>query len=90
LANKFSNDLPSMAPDRDQVEAYKNKRTVTTPPTAGNQSHAENYRPSAQPPQSTKGGNTLLAIFMIVVAGAAGFSSWWFYQAHLKTQAIIT
>jgi chromosome segregation ATPase len=89
LANKFSNDLPSMAPDRDQVEAYKNKRTVATPAAAGNQTQAENYRPSPEQPQATKGGNTLLALFMIVVAGAAGYSSWWFYQADLKTQAFI-
>jgi chromosome segregation ATPase len=81
-----------MAPDRDQVEAYKNKRTVatpTTPTTAGNQSQAENYRPSSEQPQKTTGSNTLLAIFLVVVSGAVGFSTWWFYQNDIKTQAFI-
>lgn len=78
-----------MTPDRDQVEAYKNKRTVATNAAAGNQSQAENYRPAPEQPPATKGGNTLLALFMIVVTGAAGYSSWWFYQNDLKTQAFI-
>jgi len=78
-----------MTPDRDQVEAYKNKRTVSPTAGAGNQSQADNYRPAPEQPERSTRSNVLLTIFMIVVAGAASIASWWFYQNDIKTQAII-
>ena len=76
MANKFSSELPSLAPDRDQVSAYKNHRTNTDVKT-----------PKAQKPQKQSAiFNPLIVLLMFSVMG---FGAWWSYQHDIKSQAQI-
>jgi hypothetical protein len=76
LTNKFSNDLPSLAPDRDQVSAYKNHRTNT-----------DVKAPKEQKPQ--KQSSTFNPLIVLLIFSIMGFGAWWSYQHDIKSQALI-
>lgn len=82
MNNKNGNDLPSLTPDRDQVEAYKTKRTSAdlnvksklNQPIAGN-----------QPSQSSSSWGTTIILSLVILS--MGFGGWWFDQRDKKTTA---
>ena len=76
MTNKFSNELPSLAPDRDQVSAYKNHRT-----------NAEAKSSKEQKPQ--KQSSLFNPLIVLLIFSIMGFGAWWSYQHDIKSQALI-
>jgi len=76
-----------MAPDRDQVEAFKSTRT-SSPPTSGKVPTSErSYQTTEQPKGSN--GNVFVTLVVLLLTAVVGVGSWWLYQNNQKTQAVI-
>lgn len=75
MPNRINNDLPSLAPDRDQVEAYKKTRTST------------DSKAAKTPSQPQSQGSGWISFFIFIILAAGSFGGWWFYQQDLQTQA---
>jgi chromosome segregation ATPase len=82
--------MPSITPDKDQVEAFKNTRTYSSVPP----SSTDNY--SVKPQKTTSqeekpASSTMLSRFstllIYLLIGGAGY---WVYQQNIKTNTIIS
>ncbi len=82
LSNKFTNDLPSMTPDKDQLDSYKNIRAKasrrTPPPTPEN--------PALNKPAKSSGMSIFITMLAFSLIGAGG---WWLYQQDMVNQSLI-
>jgi len=81
----MNNDLPSLAPDRDQVEAYRNTRTATDAKTGKtSRKQVADDTPQVQPARSG-----WISFFILILFAGGGAGSWWIYQQDQKTQAYL-
>ena len=89
MTKQIDHNMPSITPDKDQVEAFKNTRTYSSIPPSSKDSYSA--KPSVQVLQEQKtSSSTMLSKFStlliyLLIAGAA----YWVYQQHIKTNAII-
>jgi len=76
LPNKADNNMPSLTPDVDQVEAFKSKRTVK--------------EPKAEAGIEVKPRSSTLSIFLtLLMLSAGGAGGWWFYQQDAINRELI-
>ena len=82
MTNKFTDDLPSMTPDKDQLDSYKNIRAKASrrSPTPTPENPALN-----KPPKSSS-MSIFITMLTFTLIGAGG---WWFYQQDMQNQKLI-
>lgn len=82
MVNKFTDDLPSMTPDKDQLDTYKNIRAKASrrsaSPTPDN--------PALNNPPKSSGLSIFITMLIFSLIGAGG---WWFYQQDIQSQKLI-
>jgi hypothetical protein len=81
--------MPSITPDKDQVEAFKNTRTYS--PASANSVDNTSPQPKIVKPQKTPSSPPIkiakaAIIFIYLFIAGAGY---WLYQENIKTNAII-
>jgi len=82
LANKFTDDLPSMTPDKDQLDSYKNIRAK-----ASRRSPSPSLEnPALNKPAKSSSLNIFTTMLAFSLIGAGG---WWFYQQDMQSQKLI-
>lgn len=82
MSRKFTNELPSLTPDRDQVEAYKNTRT----PTASRANKESHKKTGHQPQLVREKSSGWYTFFTLLIFSLLAIGGWWFYQQDLQTQ----
>jgi chromosome segregation ATPase len=81
--------MPSITPDKDQVEAFKNTRTYSPIPPSSSDNYSAKPRTSVQQEQKAASSSMLSkfsTLFIYVLIGCAGY---WVYQQNIKTNTII-
>jgi hypothetical protein len=89
LTKQIDHNMPSITPDKDQVEAFKNTRTYSAvPPSSVDNTLA---KPKVEKPQ--KNVSTSLSTFSkfstFLIYLLLGVAAYWIYQQDIKTHAII-
>jgi hypothetical protein len=89
LTKQIDHNMPSITPDKDQVEAFKNTRTYSAvPPSSVDNTLA---KPKIEKPQ--KNVSTSLSTFSkfstFLIYLLLGVAAYWIYQQDIKTHAII-
>jgi hypothetical protein len=89
LTKQIDHNMPSITPDKDQVEAFKNTRTYSAvPPSSVDNTLA---KPKVEKPQ--KNVSTSLSTFWkfstFLIYLLLGVAAYWIYQQDIKTHAII-
>jgi hypothetical protein len=89
LTKQIDHNMPSITPDKDQVEAFKNTRTYSAvPPSSVDNTLA---KPKVEKPQ--KNVSTSLSTFSkfstFLIYLLLGVATYWVYQQDIKTHAII-
>lgn len=84
MPNNINNDLPSLTPDRDQVEAYQSTRTHQDTRNSKVPGKTVHSQPTQK--KSVSAGSIILNFLVI---SAIGFAGWWFYQQDQISQAMI-
>jgi hypothetical protein len=81
--------MPSITPDRDQVEAFKNTRTYssTSPSSVDNDSVKSNV--DIQPTKQTNSSSTLSKLSTLLLYTIIAAAGYLLYQQDIKTTAII-
>lgn len=89
LTKQIDHNMPSITPDKDQVEAFKNTRAYSAVPP----SSVDNtlVKPKVEKPQ--KNVSTSLSTFSkfstFLIYLLLGVAAYWIYQQDIKTHAII-
>jgi hypothetical protein len=89
LTKQIDHNMPSITPDKDQVEAFKNTRTSS--PASTNSVDNTSPQPKVVKPQKTpstppiKIAKAAIIFIYLFIAGAG----YWLYQQNIKTNAII-
>ena len=85
MSIKNDHELPSLTPDRDQVERFKSSHSIADAKAkvkAGSKDSIE--------PQNIKLQRSEWRVFTTLLIFSLGsFGGWWFYQQDLQTQAIV-
>ncbi|MBA6263744.1 hypothetical protein [Colwellia sp. Bg11-12] len=89
MTKQIDHNMPSITPDKDQVEAFKNTRTYSAvPPSSVDNTLA---KPKVEKPQ--KNVSTSLSTFSkfstFLIYLLLGVAAYWIYQQDIKTHAII-
>ncbi|MEH6384375.1 MAG: hypothetical protein V7780_07185 [Colwellia sp.] len=89
MTKQIDHNMPSITPDKDQVEAFKNTRTYSAvPPSSVDNTLA---KPKIEKPQ--KNVSTSLSTFSkfstFLIYLLLGVAAYWIYQQDIKTHAII-
>jgi len=82
--------MPSITPDRDQVEAFKNTRTHS--PASASSIDNESTLQNVVKPQTKEASSssTLSKLSTLLIYSLIGGAAFWVYQQDLKTNAIIS
>jgi chromosome segregation ATPase len=81
--------MPSITPDKDQVEAFKNTRTYSSIPPSSTDNYSakpKNPTPQEQQPVSSSMLSKFSTLLIYLLIGGAAY---WVYQQNIKTNAII-
>lgn len=89
MTKPIDHHMPSITPDKDQVEAFKSTRTTAAPATSPtskvNEKTPETQQQSPQPRSSSTLAKLSTLFIYLLIAGAG----YWVYQQEIKTNAII-
>lgn len=91
MTKQIDHNMPSITPDKDQVEAFKNTRTKTTPPVSSTEEETVHNPSVAVTKTKSKPASSSilskLSIFLTysLIAGAG----YWAYQQDIKTTALL-
>jgi hypothetical protein len=79
--------MPSITPDKDQVESFKSTRTGTSKADSNTtqESNVQSDQPNSKSKTSSPLNNVITFLLLISFSG----SVWWFYQEHIKTQQLL-
>jgi chromosome segregation ATPase len=81
--------MPSITPDRDQVEAFKNTRTYSPIPPSSTDTYSANSRTQVKQEQKTASSSMLSKFSTLLIYVLIGCAAYWVYQQNIKTNAII-
>ncbi len=89
MTKQIDHNMPSITPDKDQVEAFKKARTYSSIPPSSEESYSA--KPSAQAQQEQKPASSSMlskfsTLLIYLLMGGAGY---WGYQQNIKTNEII-
>jgi len=85
VTNKINQDLPSLAPDQDQVDAFKNIRnSVIAEGAKKTQSGADSDAVTTK-----SHGNGWNTFFTVLIFCSACLAGWWFYQQDMRAQVLL-
>ncbi len=89
LTKQIDHNMPSITPDKDQVEAFKNTRTYSAvPPSSVDNTLAKPKVEKSQKNVSTS-LSTLSKFSTFLIYLLLGVAAYWIYQQDIKTHAII-
>jgi len=81
--------MPSITPDRDQVEAFKNTRTYSPIPPSSTDTYSANSRTQVNQEQKAASSSMLSKFSTLLIYVLIGCAAYWVYQQNIKTNAII-
>jgi chromosome segregation ATPase len=85
LTKRVEPEFPSITPDIDQVESFKNTRTHANSNAKG----GANTNVSSAETNSKQGNPVWLILLTLIIALTLGLSITWFYQEHSKSQELM-
>ncbi|MBA6303079.1 hypothetical protein [Colwellia sp. MB02u-14] len=89
MTKQIDHNMPSITPDKDQVEAFKNTRTYSAvPPSSVDNTLAKPKVEKSQKNVSTS-LSTLSKFSTFLIYLLLGVAAYWIYQQDIKTHAII-
>jgi len=90
LTKQIDHNMPSITPDRDQVEAFKNTRTHS--PASASSIDNESTIQNVVKPQNKQASSssTLSKLSTLLIYSLIGGAAYWAYQQDLKTSATIS
>ncbi len=88
MSKRVEPELPSITPDRDQVESFKNTRTHanTKSANASNAKAPVNKQGAGTNTHPQRANSLWLILFTLLLAVILGLAITWFYQQHLKSE----
>jgi chromosome segregation ATPase len=81
--------MPSITPDKDQVEAFKNTRTYSSIPPSSSDTYSTNSRAQVKQEQKTASSSMLSKFSTLLIYVLISCAAYWVYQQNIKTNAII-
>jgi len=78
--------MPSITPDKDQVESFKRTSTNKANSNITQEDHAQ-VASSSKKDKTSSPLNNLITFLLLISLSA---SVWWFYQEHIKTQQLLS
>jgi len=90
LTKQIDHNMPSITPDRDQVESFKNTRTHT--PASASPADNGSTIPTVERPKikQSSSSSTLSKLSTLLLYSLIGGAAFWVYQQDQKTNAIIS
>jgi len=90
LTKQIDHNMPSITPDRDQVESFKNTRTH--PPASASSADNGSTIPTVERPKikQSSSSSTLSKLSTLLLYSLIGGAAFWVYQQDQKTNAIIS
>lgn len=85
MTKRVEPEFPSITPDIDQVESFKNTRTHANSNAKG----GANTNVSSAETNSKQGNPVWLILLTLIIALTLGLSITWFYQEHSKSQELM-
>jgi len=89
LTKQIDHNMPSITPDRDQVEAFKNTRTYSPIPPSSTDTYSANSRTQVNQEQKAASSSMLSKFSTLLIYVLIGCAAYWVYQQNIKTNAII-
>ena len=89
MTKQIDHNMPSITPDRDQVEAFKNTRTYSPIPPSSTDTYSANSRTQVKQEQKTASSSMLSKFSTLLIYVLIGCAAYWVYQQNIKTNAII-
>jgi hypothetical protein len=89
LTKQIDHNMPSITPDKDQVEAFKNTRTYSSIPPSSSDTYSTNSRAQVKQEQKTASPSMLSKFSTLLIYVLISCAAYWVYQQNIKTNAII-
>lgn len=89
MTKQIDHNMPSITPDRDQVEAFKNTRTYSPIPPSSTDTYSANSRTQVNQEQKAASSSMLSKFSTLLIYVLIGCAAYWVYQQNIKTNAII-
>jgi len=84
VANRYEPKLPSLAPDSDQIDAFKNTQVKNRAARVTTASPNQTQTQTDKPTQSSSGFTSFVLLLILLVIGAGG---WWFFDQNQRMSA---
>ena len=89
MTKQIDHNMPSITPDKDQVEAFKNTRTYSSIPPSSSDTYSTNSRAQVKQEQKTASSSMLSKFSTLLIYVLISCAAYWVYQQNIKTNAII-
>lgn len=89
MTKQIDHNMPSITPDKDQVEAFKNTRTYSSIPPSSSDTYSTNSRAQVKQEQKTASPSMLSKFSTLLIYVLISCAAYWVYQQNIKTNAII-
>lgn len=89
MTKQIDHNMPSITPDKDQVEAFKNTRTYSSIPPSSSDTYSTNSRAQVKQEQKTASSTMLSKFSTLLIYVLISCAAYWVYQQNIKTNAII-
>jgi len=89
LTKQIDHNMPSITPDKDQVEAFKKTRTYSSIPPSSAENYSAKPRTQVQEEQKPASSSMLSKLSTLLIYVLIGGAAYWAYQQNIKTNAII-
>ena len=89
MTKQIDHNMPSITPDKDQVEAFKKTRTYSSIPPSSAENYSAKPRTQVQEEQKPASSSMLSKFSTLLIYVLIGGAAYWAYQQNIKTNAII-
>ena len=87
MTKQIDHNMPSITPDKDQVEAFKNTRTYSSIPPSSSDTYSTNSRAQVKQEQKTASSSMLSKFSTLLIYVLISCAAYWVYQQNIKTNA---
>jgi DNA repair exonuclease SbcCD ATPase subunit len=89
LTKQIDHNMPSITPDKDQVEAFKKTRTYSSIPPSSTENYSAKSRTQVQEEQKPASSSMLSKLSTLLIYLLIGGAGYWVYQQNIKMNEII-
>ena len=89
MTKQIDHNMPSITPDKDQVEAFKKTRTYSSIPPSSAENYSAKPRTQVQEEQKPASSSMLSKFSTLLIYVLIGGAAYWAYQQNIKMNEII-